>query len=49
VPKKNKTVIMLSSMHTAKAVANDAKKKSEVILFYNKYKAGVDTMDQADI
>jgi len=43
VPKKNKAVIMLSNIHT-EAVANDAKKKPEVILFYNKYKVG--TIDQ---
>jgi len=28
------------------AVSDDAKKKLEMILYYNKYKVGVDTMDQ---
>jgi len=45
VPKKNKTVILLSTMHSNMAVS-DAKKKPEMILYYNKYKVGVDTMDQ---
>ena len=46
VPKKNKAVILLSTMHSTMTISDDAKKKPEIILYYNKYKAGVDTMDQ---
>lgn len=46
VPKKNKVVIVLSTMNSDIAMANDAKRKPEMISYYNKYKAGVDTMDQ---
>lgn len=46
VPKKNKAVILLSTMHSDASVGDDAKQKPEIINFYNKYKAGVDTMDQ---
>lgn len=45
MPKKNKAVILLSTMHSDMAVSNDAKKKPDIISYYNKYKAGVDTMD----
>ncbi|CAB3251546.1 unnamed protein product [Arctia plantaginis] len=45
-PKKNKAVILLSTMHSDASVGDDAKQKPEIIIFYNKYKAGVDTMDQ---
>jgi len=44
--KKNEAVILLSTMHSNMAVSDDAKKKPEMILYYNKYKVGVDTMDQ---
>ena len=46
IPKKNKAVTLLSTMHSDKAVANDMRKNRKIILHYNKYKAGVDTMDQ---
>lgn len=46
VPKKSKAVILLSTMRSDTAVNDDEKKKSKIILSYNKYKAGVDTMDQ---
>ncbi|XP_018395958.1 PREDICTED: piggyBac transposable element-derived protein 4-like [Cyphomyrmex costatus] len=46
VPKKNKAVILISTMHSDMAVNDDAKKKPHIITYYNKYKAGVDTMDQ---
>lgn len=46
VPKKNKAVILLSTMHSDASVDDDAKRKPEIIKFYNRYKAGVDTMDQ---
>ncbi|XP_011699423.1 PREDICTED: piggyBac transposable element-derived protein 4-like [Wasmannia auropunctata] len=46
VPKKNKAVILLSTMHYDAAVNDDEKKKPHMITYYNKYKSGVDTMDQ---
>lgn len=46
VPKKNKAVILISTMHSDMAVGDDAKKKPDIINYYNKYKTGVDTMDQ---
>lgn len=46
VPKKNKVVIMLSSMHHEAKISDNAKKKPEIIEFYNWSKAGVDTMDK---
>ncbi|XP_076267092.1 piggyBac transposable element-derived protein 4 isoform X2 [Rhynchophorus ferrugineus] len=46
VPKKNKVVIMLSSMHHEAKISDSAKKKPEIIEFYNRSKAGVDTMDK---
>lgn len=46
VPKKNKAVILLSTMHYDYEISDAAHKKPEMILFYNQTKAGVDTMDQ---
>ena len=46
VPKKNKAVILLSMLHDDAKTSDEARKKPEMILFYNKTKAGVDTMDQ---
>lgn len=47
VQKKGKAVVLLSTMHDDKAVDDSSqKKKPEVILYYNKTKGGVDTMDQ---
>ncbi|XP_071567686.1 piggyBac transposable element-derived protein 4-like [Temnothorax nylanderi] len=46
VPKKNKAVILLSTLHCDTAVSDNEKKKPDMIAFYNKYKCGVDTMDQ---
>lgn len=46
VPKKKKAVILLSTMHSDTAVHDDERKKPHMITYYNKYKAGVDTMDQ---
>lgn len=46
VPKKNKAVILLSTMHSDSAVNDDEKKKPHMITYYNKHKTGVDTMDQ---
>ncbi|XP_026331127.1 piggyBac transposable element-derived protein 4-like [Hyposmocoma kahamanoa] len=45
VPKPNKAVIMLSSMHHSPEV-DDSTKKPEIILFYNSTKFGVDLLDQ---
>lgn len=33
-------------MHTKAEVADNVQKKPEMILYYNKYKTGVDCMDQ---
>lgn len=46
VPKRNKSVILLSSMHHDKATQDDGKRKPTIILEYNKTKGGVDLMDQ---
>ena len=46
-PKKNYVVTLLSSMHSQPSVDQTSiSKKPEVILFYNKTKGGVDTLDQ---
>lgn len=37
---------MLSSMHNEAKISDSAKKKSEIIEFYNWSKARVDTMDK---
>lgn len=46
VPKKNKSVILLSSMHTTGEVEDTVTAKPEIIKYYNKTKGGVDTMDK---
>ncbi|RWR98594.1 piggyBac transposable element-derived protein 4-like protein, partial [Dinothrombium tinctorium] len=47
-PKKNRSVVLLSTMHHDKKVSDDAKNKlkPQIILDYNKTKGGVDTHDQ---
>lgn len=45
VAKKNKVVNLISSLHRSRAV-DGAKRKPEVVLYYNKNKFGVDLMDQ---
>ena len=46
-PKANRTVCLLSTMHSSPEVDETTlKKKPEVILFYNKNKVSVDTFDQ---
>lgn len=47
-PKKNRTVILVSSMHQDSAIDPDTgdDKKPEMITFYNKTKIGVDLVDQ---
>jgi hypothetical protein len=44
--KKNKVVVLLSTMHTSKTVNAHEKKKPEIVEFYNKTKGGVDVADQ---
>lgn len=45
VPKKNKSVILLSSMHHDNRVDEDSG-KPDIILFYNSTKGGADALDQ---
>ena len=44
-PKKNKSVVLLSTMHRDAAVDAETK-KSQIIQFYNSLKGGVNTVDQ---
>ena len=47
VPKKNKTVILLSTVpHGISIAEKDPKKRLEIIKFYNETKIGVDLVDQ---
>ena len=46
VPKKNKAVVLLSTMHSSKEIREDPEKKPEIIMAYNQHKGGVDTMDR---
>ena len=46
VPKRNRSVILLSSMHKDAEVAQTPEAKPEIIMHYNRTKGGVDTMDQ---
>lgn len=47
VPKKNKAVIMLSSMHISPVVdSNKETANPEIISYYNTTKSGVDNMDK---
>ena len=46
VPKKNRAVILLSTKHYNNTIEPNKKNKSEINLFYNKTKGGVDTLDQ---
>ena len=46
VPKKKKTVVLLSSMHMSTEVGETQSAKPEIIKYYNKTKGGVDTMDK---
>lgn len=45
VPKKNRSVILLSTLHHSAEIVSDTK-KPEIIHFYNRTKSGVDTLDQ---
>lgn len=44
--KKQKNVLVLSTMHPSVSIGSDAKKLPETIAFYNSTKAGVDAFDQ---
>ena len=46
VPKKNRAVILLSSMHHDITVCEDMNNKPKIVLYYNETKGGVDHMDQ---
>ena len=46
VSKKNKAVILLSTMHHSSKIDEETK-KSEINLYYNSTKGGVDTLDQS--
>lgn len=46
VPKKNRSVVVLSTMHHCNKVSDDQQRKPEVILYYNSTKGGVDSLDQ---
>jgi len=45
IPKRNRAVILLSTMHSDNKV-DDKTKKPEIIMEYNRTKGGVDTVDQ---
>ena len=45
VPKRNKNVLMMSSLHSSISIT-DCHKKPTVITDYNKHKGGVDTLDE---
>ena len=44
--KKNRCVLLISSMHTNKQVDDTEKKKPNIVSFYNANKCGVDVVDQ---
>uniref|UniRef100_A0A8C4PWH1 PiggyBac transposable element-derived protein domain-containing protein n=1 Tax=Eptatretus burgeri TaxID=7764 RepID=A0A8C4PWH1_EPTBU len=47
VPKKDKTVILLSTLHHDKSVVEESrKKKPEIVTYYNSTKGGINVMDQ---
>ena len=46
VPKKGKSVVMLSSVHYSPSIDEQPPFKPKMILDYNKSKGGVDTFDQ---
>jgi hypothetical protein len=46
VPKKNKSVILLSTMHMTADVEQTTTAKPEIIKYYNQTKGGVDTMEK---
>lgn len=47
VPKQNKYVVLLSTLHTKKSVHHDTEeKKPDIIHYYNETKSGVDVLDE---
>ena len=46
IPKKNRRVILQSTLHNRKDVTSDIDKKPRIILDYNKTKYGVDSVDK---
>ena len=46
VHKKNKAVLLLSTMHNDISVTNDEEKQPEMNIFYNETKGGVDCLDK---
>uniref|UniRef100_A0A0K0EMM2 DDE_Tnp_1_7 domain-containing protein n=1 Tax=Strongyloides stercoralis TaxID=6248 RepID=A0A0K0EMM2_STRER len=46
VSRKNRAVILLSTMHYTSKVNKENKNKSEINLYYNVTKRGIDTLDQ---
>lgn len=46
VPKRNKAVVLLSTMHMTGEIDNSMNNKPEIIKYYNKTKGAVDTMDK---
>ena len=46
VPKRNKTVLLMSSFHHDQSVDVQNKHKPEIITDYSCHKGGVDTLDQ---
>ncbi|KAL4009285.1 hypothetical protein ACER0C_003137 [Sarotherodon galilaeus] len=47
VPRRGKNVLLLSTKHRTPSVSDDAKRKPQIIMDYNKSKGGVDRLDQA--
>lgn len=46
VPKRNKNVLVLSTMHSGSSLKSEKSEKPDMIEFYNATKGGVDTFDQ---
>lgn len=46
IPKKNKNVVLMSTLHNSKQISNRDDKKPQIILDYNSTKGAVDTLDQ---
>ena len=46
IPKKNRCLILRSTLHNRKDVTSDIDKKPRIILDYNKTEGGVDSVDK---
>lgn len=46
IPKKNKNVTLLSTLHSGSTLISERTGKPDIIDFYNSTKGGVDTFDQ---